>query len=103
MSRIAISKSQRQEVKLPESLPSSYATNLCDLPQDKQDAIEEDKERWYIALTVLQEKNRDEIVEWLNLLKQDHLREDFRRRLNHIKGERKKAKQNHDVVNGIPI
>ena len=62
-------------------MQSKKYKNLCELPSEEQEAIEDDKARWLIAHKMVRDKTISEIKEFIN--SQDELEsEDWRMRLN---------------------
>jgi hypothetical protein len=65
-----------------------YANNLCDMSNDQQEAIEQDKHLWFTAHMAIK-KGRPYALKMLSELPDDE-REDMRRRLNTIQSNKKK-------------
>lgn len=63
--------------------------NLAKQPKEQQEAIEEDKRRWFEANKMYSTMNHSQITQWLRAQKDYALREDMRERLNIIRLNRR--------------
>lgn len=75
-------------IVLPDELPEAYPPNLCALPVKQQQAIQEDKIRWVIAVTQIRDSKPGHIRQWLEALEPMHLQEDMRSRLNRLREQK---------------
>jgi hypothetical protein len=56
--------------------------NLCKLPKEEYEAMQQDKERWHKCYVMLKEWGRPQIKWWLETQCEESSVEDFKRRLN---------------------
>ena len=62
-----------------------YPANLCTLSIEQQQAIEDDKHRWFVAFQKIHTLKREDVRHWLTSLVDDtEYYEDMRRRLNKV-------------------
>lgn len=72
----------------------NYPANLCTLSIEQQQAIEDDKHRWFVAYQKIHTLKRADVRRWLASLVDDaEYHEDMRRRLNIIDQNRAKKLQ----------
>lgn len=64
--------------------------NLANLPEQQQEVIRIDRERWFAARKMI-EQPRQQVTDWLNGMLEPE-REDMRRRLNAIIQRRKEIR-----------
>lgn len=67
--------------------------NLCTLPAEQQQAIEDDKALWFTAHQKFHNENRSTVLNWLETLPSDQ-KADMRRRLNAIQARIRSSSQN---------
>lgn len=64
--------------------------NLANLPNNERAGIERDKQRWFKARQMIQNKRPPEIRAWLARIEDEAERDDWRHRLNTINRQRRR-------------
>lgn len=76
------------DIPLIDRLPKDYTSNLALLPKDQREAMQEDKTRWLEAHKRYTTHSYAQLRWWIKNMPEGEYKDDMRRRLNIIKGNR---------------